>query len=184
MKHSTGRTLNIKYRPFFFLGLLAFLFTAQPVLAAEESNDEWKYHGSIYLWASDIHLQDTEGNNDTISFNDIVETLDIVVMGGLGARKDKFGFQIDAIYLDTTDSDNNTLTPGVTLTDVELEAIILTPMATYRVVDDGQINLPLLGRICSLYMDLNLKFDPLSDIRDHASTTDVIIGFRLYIQLN
>ena len=147
MQHLTGKTLNIKYRPFSFLGLLAFLFTAQPVLAAEESNDEWKYHGSIYLWASDIHLQDTEGNNDTISFNDIVETLDIVVMGGLGARKDKFGFQIDAIYLETTDSDNNTLGPRITLTDVELTAAILTPMATYRVVDDGQLNLDLLGGV-------------------------------------
>jgi hypothetical protein len=51
--------------------------------------------------------------NDEISFNDIVDPLDIAAMGGFGAQKDKFGFQIDAIYLDTTDSDNNTLRPSV-----------------------------------------------------------------------
>jgi hypothetical protein len=184
MKHSAGKTLNIKYRHFFFLGLLAFLFTAQPVLAAEESNDEWIYHGSIYLWASDIHLQDPEGDDTEISFNDIVDTLDIAAMGGFGAQKNKLGFQIDAIYMDTTDSDDNTLRPRVTLTDVELTAVILTPMATYRVVDDGQFNLDLLGGVRYLYMDVNLKFDTLSDIGDDGSTTDGIIGFRGDVQLN
>ena len=184
LKHSTGKTLNIKYRSFFFLGLLAFLFTAQPVLAAEESNDEWKYHGSIYLWGSDIHLEDADGDDNEISFNDIVETLDIAAMGGFGAQKDKLGFQIDAIYLDTTDSDNNTLRPGITLTDVELTAIILTPMATYRVVDDGQINLALLGGVRYLDMDINAKFDSISDAGDDASTTDGVIGFRGDVKLN
>jgi len=47
------KSLNIKDCPFVFSGLLAFLLTAQPVLAAEESKDEWKFHGSIFLWASD-----------------------------------------------------------------------------------------------------------------------------------
>ena len=177
--------MNIKYPPFFFLSLLAFLFTAQPVLAAEESNDEWKYHGSIYLWASDIHLQDPEGDNDEISFNDIVENLDMVFMGGLGGRKDKLGFQIDALYLDVSDDDNTPLIPNVlNLTDVELTAAILTPMATYRVVDDGQFNLDLLGGVRYLYMDINVKFDSISDVGDDGSTTDGIIGFRGDVQLN
>ena len=105
-------------------------------------------------------------------------------MGGFGAQKDKLGFQIDAIYLDTTDSDNNTLRPGITLTDVELTAIILTPMATYRVVDDGQFNLALLGGVRYLDMDINAKFDSISDAGDDASTTDGIIGFRGDVKLN
>jgi len=183
MNHSTGNTLNIEHRPF-FLGLLAFLLTTQPVLAAEESNNGWQYYGSVHLWAADIHIQDSHGDNDEITFSDIVETLDIVAMGVLGARKDRFGFEIDAIYLDTTDSDNESFTPRITLTDVELTSTILTPMATYRVVEDGQLNLDLLGGVRYLHLDINLKFDEISDIGDDGSSTDGIVGFRGTIQLN
>lgn len=182
------KSLNINYRPFFFSGLLAFLLTAQSVLAAEESNDKWQYYGSVFLWAADIHIQDSHGDNDEITFSDTLKNLDMVAMGVLGARKDKIGFEIDAIYLDTTDEDNESFSPRITLTDVELTSLIVTPMATYRVVDDGQLNLDLLGGIRYLYMDINLKFDPefgsIPDVGDDGSTTDGIVGFRGSILLN
>ena len=143
-----NKLMNVKHHVFFFLGLLACLLTVQPVLAAEKSNDGWQYHGSVYLWASDIYIEDTEGDSNKISFNDIVERLDMVLMAGLGGRKDKLGFQIDVIYLDVSDDDKNILIPDVlTLTDVELSTTILTPMATYRVVQDSQFNLDLLGGV-------------------------------------
>ena len=109
----------------------------------------------------------------------------MVFMGGLGARKDKLGFQIDAIYMDLSDGDNTPLVPGLlTLTDVELTATILTPKATYRVVDDGQLNLDVLGGIRYLHMDLNFKFREISDEGDDGSVTNGIVGFKGDIQLN
>ena len=177
--------MNFKYPALSFPGLLACLLTAQPVLAAEESNDGWQYHGSVYLWVSDIYLEDAEGDSDKISFNDIVENLDMVLMGGLGGRKDKLGFQVDVIYLDVSDDDNTPLIPEVlTLTDVELATTILTPMVTYRVVDDGQFNLDLLGGIRYLYMDLTFKFDEISKVNEDGDSINGIVGFRGDYQLN
>lgn len=177
--------MDYKRQAFFYLALLACLLTAQPVLAAEESNDGWQYHGTLYLWATDIDIQDPDGENDTISFNDIVKNLEMVFMGGLGGRKDKLGFQIDAIYLDVSDQDHNTLIPGLlTLTDVDLTSTILTPMATYRVVEDGQFNLDLLGGVRYLHMDLTFKFDEISNINDDGDSIDGIVGFRGDIQLS
>jgi len=185
IKQIRGKTMNFKHSAFSFLGLLAFLLTAQLVLAAEESNDGWQYHGSLYLWAADIDIQDPDGENDTISFNDIVKNLEMVLMGGLGGRKDKLGFQIDAIYLDVSDQDESTVIPGLlTLTEVELTTTILTPMATYRVVEDGQLSLDLLGGARYLHMDLTLKFDEISSTNDDANIFDGIVGFRGDIKLN
>ena len=179
MKRTVDKALNIKYRFFVFLGLLAFLLTTQPVLAAEEPDDKWEFDGNIYLWVADIQMQDPDGNNNEISFNDLVQNLDMVFMGGLGARKDKLGYQIDAIYLDLTDDDNNTLVPGLlTLTDVELTATILTPKVTYRVVEDGQLNLDILGGVRYLHMDLNFKFREISNEGDDGSVTNGIVGFK------
>ena len=155
------------------------------MLAAEEPDDIWEFDGNIYLWVADIQMQDPDGNNNEISFNDLVQNLDMVFMGGLGARKDKLGFQIDTIYMDLSDDDNNTLVPGLlTLTDVELTATILTPKVTYRVVEDGQLNLDILGGVRYLHMDLNFKFREISNEGDDGSVTNGIVGFKGDIRLN
>jgi hypothetical protein len=185
IEHRAVKSIPISFRPFACLCLLAFLLTTHPVLAAEEANDAWKYHGSLYFWAADMRLQDDDGNNDEISFNDLVDNLDLALMGGFGARKDKLGFQIDAIYFDLTDDDNDPLIPGVlTVTDLEATAAILTPMATYRVVEDGQFNLDILGGFRYLYLDVNVKFREISDEGDDGSVWNGIIGFRGDIRLN
>ena len=84
--------------------LVTVPLTVQPLWAAEESNDEWKFNGGLYLWASDIDIEDSNGDSSTISFSEIVDNLDLVFMGHLGGQKGKLGFMIEAIYLDMSES--------------------------------------------------------------------------------
>jgi len=184
IKHTAGKILNIKSSSILFLGLLAFLLTAQPVLAAEESGGEWMFNGALYLWAADIPLEDSDGESSEISFNEILDNLDLVFMGHLGGQKEKLGFLVDAIYLEISESERDHLGGGIVHDKTEIQTAILTSVATYRVVDDGQFNLDLLGGVRYLYMDINLKFNVLPDLGDDGSTINGVVGFRGNVQLD
>jgi len=184
INHTVAMAKNFEFRPFIFFGLLAFLLTAQPVWAAEESNDEWKFDGALYLWAADIDIEDSDGEDSTISFNEIVNNLDIVFMGHLGGQKEKLGFMIDTIYLDLSETERDHVAPGIIHDKTEIQSIIITPVMTYRVVEDDQFNLDVLGGMRYMYMDVNLKFNVLDDLGDDASVYNGVIGFRGNAQLN
>ena len=184
INHTVAMAKNFEFRPFIFFGLLAFLLTAQPVWAAEESNDEWKLNGGLYLWASDIDIEDSNGDSSTISFSEIVDNLDLVFMGHLGGQKGKLGFMIDAIYLDMSETERDHVAPGIIHDKTEIQSTIITPIMTYRVVEDNQFNLDVLGGMRYLYMDVNLKFNVLDDLGDDGSVYNGVVGFRGNAQLN
>jgi hypothetical protein len=158
--------------------------TVQPLCAAEESNDEWNFNGALYLWAADMDIEDSNGERSEVSFNDLLDNLDFGLMVHLGGQKERFGFFIDTIYLDLSDSQRDHLGDGIVLEKTELQAAILTSAATYRVVDDGQFNLDLLGGVRYLYMDVNLKFNAIDDLGEDAGTINGIVGFKGNIQLD
>ena len=166
------------------VGLVTVSLTVQPVWAAEESNDEWNFNAGLYLWAADIDLEDTDGESSTISFNQILDSLDFVFMGHLGGQKEKLGFMIDTIYLNLSETERDHVAPGVIHDKTEIETTILTPVMTYRVVEDGQFNLDILGGLRYLYMDVNLKFNVLPDLGDDGSVYNGVVGFRGNVQLN
>jgi hypothetical protein len=166
------------------VGLVTVSLTVQPVWAAEESNDEWNFNGALYLWAADIDLEDSNGDSSTISFSEIVDNLDLVFMGHLGGQKGKLGFLIDAIYLDISESESDDVGLGITHDKTEIQSTIVTSVMTYRVVEDGQFNLDILGGMRYLYMDVNLKFNVLPDLGDDASVYNGVVGFRGNVQLN
>ena len=158
--------------------------TVQPLCAAEESNDEWNFDGALYLWAADIPIEDSNGESSEISFNELLDNLDMVFMGHLGGQKEKLGFFIDAIYLEISESESDHLGNGIVHDKTELQTTILTSAATYRVVDDGQLILDLLGGVRYLYMDVNLKFNVLPDLGEDGSTINGVVGFKGNVQLD
>jgi len=158
--------------------------TVQPLCAAEESNDEWNFDGALYLWAADIPIEDSNGESSEISFNELLDNLDMVFMGHLGGQKKRLGFFIDAIYLEISESESDHLGNGIVHDKTELQTTILTSAATYRVVDDGQLILDLLGGVRYLYMDVNLKFNVLPDLGEDGSTINGVVGFKGNVQLD
>jgi len=184
INHTAAMVINFKFQSFVFLGLLVCLFTAQPVLAAEDSKDEWKWAAKFYIWTPDIDMEDSSGEDSTISFNEILKNLDMTFMGGIVGRKDRFGFLVDAVYLDLSANEKNHQGPFLIHTKTELQAIILTPVAIYRVVEDDQFNLDILGGVRYMYLDVKLKRDVLDDLGDDGSTINGVVGFRGNVQLN
>lgn len=166
------------------VGLVTVLLAVQPAWAAEDSSDEWDFNAGLYLWGADIDLEDSNGDSSTISFSEIVDNLDLVFMGHFGGQKDKLGFIVDTIYLNLSESEDDLIAPGIVHDKTEIETVIVTSVVTYRVLEDGQSSLDVLGGARYMYMDVNLKFDVLPDQGDDGSTVNGIVGFRGNFQLD
>jgi hypothetical protein len=186
IKFLAASVLKVKFLPFIFLSLLTWLFTVQPVLAAEESSDEWKFGGAFYIWMPDIDIETASEEDIEISFNDIIKNLDLTLMGNIRGHKGKWGFLIDAVYLDISDDLDNSLgrLGLLTLTKIELTTAIVSPVVTYRVIESGRLNLDLLGGIRYFYLDVTVKVDPLPDAEDDGSATSGIVGVSGDVQLS
>jgi hypothetical protein len=180
-------TLMNLYRLFGSLAMTASLLVmAVPVGAADSrSSDEWQFDAAIYLWGAQMDI--TPENSDTIkiSFNDIIDHLDMTFMGMFGARKDKWSLLADVIYMDLTDTKkgsrkifNQTINGKV---DVEMEAWIVTAAGGYNLVDTGKYSMDLLAGGRYISVDLPLKIDLGTFQRKTTPSGDIwsgIIGVR------
>jgi len=103
-----------------------FVITQTGVLAAEEAvqNEDWQFGADIYMWGASIGGDSASGTEIDIDFDDLFKNLNMALMGTAGARKGKWSFMLDAIYLDVENDD--TVAPGVKA-DVKLFGWIVTP---------------------------------------------------------
>jgi len=182
----------------FNLFWLVFAFMApQPALSGQASSGEWQFSGDLYMWAPAIKGETAQGGDIDISFNDIIDNLDLTFMAGLAARKDKFSFLLDVIYMDLEDSSNYTLTRGpfglrsLSITNLEMTAWVVTPAAAYNVLNTDLIEINLLAGARYLYLKTEadlVRQGPLETIRFSPSVSghvwDGIVGARGNIKLN
>lgn len=174
-------------RPFAWLAAVALLLaTTAPVIAADSgSSDEWKFDAALYLWAPSMTIKPDGGDEIKISFNEIIDHLDMTFMGMLGARKGKWSLMADIIYMDLSDSQygsakiiNQNISTKV---DVEMESWIVTATGGYNLVDTGKYSLDLLAGARYITVDLPLKFH-LGPIQRKTTPSgelwDGIIGVR------
>jgi hypothetical protein len=99
------------------------------------NNDNWQFIGSIYLWGAGIEAKTQRGSEIDIGFSDLVDNLDFAFMGGLEARKSKWPFLGDFVYLDLGHEKGATLPigPGVSITtDADVKGWVINLLAGYN----------------------------------------------------
>lgn len=158
--------------------------------ADSEAADEWELGAELYMWGADLTGSTPTGSPVLIPFEDILDNLELAFMGTFAARKDRWGFLMDVIYMDISDDQGFSLANG-TITGkstVDMDALIITPLVTYKVVEDDRYTVSLgLG---ARYIDTNIKltFDPdnasATKIRDDFDSTDAIVAARGVYNLN
>jgi len=112
-------------------------------------------------------------------------------MSTLGARKDKWAFLVDVLYLDLEDSDNTNIGERLKLSDIELKAWVVDPFVSYRVIDGERFKMALLAgaRYLWIEVDLELKDRPplppatSSDSGD-GDVWDAVVGIRGQFELS
>jgi hypothetical protein len=172
----------------------ALLIAMSGTVAAAESTDggKWTFAGELYGWGPSIDAKTVTGDDVELSLSDIIDDLQLVVFAAFGARKDKWTFASDLIFLNIEQTSKNTVKipigPGLAESvknDVDLKAWVVTPVASYRVIDTDKGHLKLVGGLRYLNLDVKvkLKFDgPLKDrkktLEDKGHVWDGIVGLK------
>lgn len=123
----------------------------------------------IYLWGATIDATTQTGGDIDISFNDIIDNLDMTFMGTFGAHKGKWSLLADTIYMDLSQSDGGSETIpilggrfDVTRTvdvDIDMKAWITSLGAGYNVVDNERATLDLVGGARYFWLDVETKLN-------------------------
>lgn len=179
------------------LGLTVTHIAAQPASAEESSAGSWQFAAGLYAWTPSVKGETALGTDIDVSFSDIIDNLDIAYMGMMTARKDKFSLLVDIIYMDIEDDSDHALLSGslsmgsLSLTNVEMQAWVVTPAASYTVVDTERLQLDLLAGARYLYIKTELELreqGPLTTRKISPSESedvwDGIIGARGNVLLN
>ena len=170
--------------------IIAMLVNAGPVSAGENTQDDnWQFGFGLYGWGSSIGGKNAAGNDIQLELSDILDNLNFVAMGVVGARKGRWTFGADIIYLDL-EGDRDSRVPvlggvaGVN-TGVELESWVVTPAAGYSVVDSENFSFNVIGgaRYLSLKTDVNVHANTpsrpqLAQVVVSGNVWDAIIGVK------
>lgn len=157
--------------------------TATPAKQSSSSSD-WEFAFAPYLYASGI--SGTVGARGRVlevdaSFGNVLENLDIGLMGTMEARKGKFVFVSDLIW---TKMSAERDTPGGLYSTAKLgvNLFIFDPEVGYRLVDSEKGSFDALGgvRIWSVENNLNLTTGllPGFDVSQRKSWAAPVVGFR------
>lgn len=151
---------------------LAVCATAPSSALAQTDANTWQWRGTIYLWGAGIDgtadLPSGAAVNASMSFDDILKSLDFAFMGALEARKGRWGAFTDVIYMDLSNSKSGTRSleftgPGGRITipadashdaDIGLKGTVWTLAATYTALEKPNYELLLLGG--ARYLDLKI----------------------------
>ena len=189
-----------------FAAAALLLATALPVTATADSNsDQWEYEALIYGWFAGIKGTAQTGADVDVSFDDILDNLEMTIMGSFGARKGKWSLLADAMYMNIVQSDGGsetipTMDGDAEVTrrvdvDVDMKSWITNFGAGYNLVNNEKTALDLVGGVRYVWMDLDLKLDLAHEgemlqtsrqvkVSDSDSILDGVIGLKGQYNIN
>jgi len=164
--------------------------------AAGDSDDQWQFDATIYLWTPQIDTTTQNGADASLSFDDILDHLDFTFMGNVGGRKGKWSFLVDEVFMQLSDNQGITRTVEISGAsrnldlDLKLKSSITTLAAGYNLVDADGLLLDAIGGARYTWMEVKVKVDldriggplpPVSrslDEKHSDGNWDAIVGAR------
>ena len=140
------------------------------LLATPAGAEEWKYDLEIYLLGAGLEGTTGIGPVETeidLSFGDVLDTLELSAMGLFRARKGRWAFLGDLVFMG--------LGAANEVADVDADQLVLEGLGVYMVTD--RFGVLFDGR----YIDIRNEIDfrgPLGlRVRGGASWVDPVVGF-------
>jgi opacity protein-like surface antigen len=193
------RSWNLLRKAVGAICLLA-LFSQQVFAQSESEDDEWDHSLAIYLWGASMGGTTADGTGVEIDFKDILKNLELAFMGSYHARKGKWSFMSDVIYLDV--SGDNELDPmpenggifDVTTTgNLDMKSWVIHMAGGYNLYDDGEgttTDVVFGARYLDLSTDMRIDFDlslpeqsPSISFSASDTVLDAIVGLRGVVSL-
>jgi len=116
--------------------------------AFAQSAGEWQFEVTPYLWGAgmkgDVQAGNLPRTHVDMGFADILENLDFGIMGALEARKGRWGFLLDAIYMKVSDAGTASQGPLSVTADATFKQKMFAGAVAYR-LSDGPTLVDLIG---------------------------------------
>jgi len=151
-----------------------FLLVTIPGAVAQEQ--DWEFEVVPYMWAAGIGGTTASGGDIDIGFDDILDNLDIALMSTFEARKGKWSFLTDVIYMDL-DNDSSTL-------DVGMQSWIVTPALGYNLIREENFKLDILGGARFLWLKAEVQPAGGPRLSDSGDVWDGIVGLKGELNLS
>lgn len=139
--------------------IMAVIMCSTPVISKAKSQQqygEWDFAAELYLWGASIGGDTSTGTDLDIGIDDLIDGLNMAFMGSFTAKKDRWGFMIDAIYLDASDNEDLNTSFGGVNTDIDLSSWVVTPMIGYEVLNSDKFTLNIIGGVRYLYLNTEI----------------------------
>ncbi len=178
--------------------IFVLLFFCCIPYADAQDKDTWQHELTIYGWYAGIdgtvHFPDSIGPGEdfTVDASNIIENLNMILMGGWQSKYNKWSIIGDVVYMDVGDSVNQTVIAGSGVPvnaslGMDLSSWILNGGVGYDVVQAERGTVALVGgvRYLSIDVDVNAGFGgPEVEKSDSEGLLDGIIGVRGAINFN
>jgi hypothetical protein len=148
------------------LGAGAFVVGPMQAAADVPTVDEnWRYGVSLYLWAPGIKGSTASGSDIDVSFDTIIDNLNMVFMGSVEARKNRWSALADILYLNLGSNGGGevpvTTPSGANLglevdVSVKNRAWILSLLGGYNVRQDEKLSLDIIAGL--RYFEMKVDF--------------------------
>lgn len=175
--------------------------SAAPAGAQPNAPRDWQFELTPYLWATamkgEVRAGDLPRTSVDMSFGDILDKLDMGAMAAFEARKGRWGFLFNAIYMKVSEDATATRTSpgpiGATLTaraDLEVKQTLIGAAVAHR-ISDGPSAIDVLGGARYVKIkasaDLDASLFALTGTVSRSADKDWVdpfVGIRLRRQIN
>jgi len=153
-----------------------------------EANSEWKQSIAVYGWLPSLDgtvKYSIPGNDTEEGESNIIDKIDSVFMGAYSARKNKWSFLTDVIYLKMSDSVTGPL--GFLSLEEDLNLWVVDAYGGYNLVDNGIHTLDMIAGLRYLSLDFDLSFNASSGSVTRSLSDDLydaVVGVRGRVNLN
>lgn len=167
---------------------IGLILLVVPVVGQASGNNDWQYSFSPYVWGTALKgdvatIPPAKPAKVDVSFNDILENLDLAVMGIGQARKGKWGVWGDVFYSKIS-ADADTRDVLYSGADYDQTLFFLTAGGSYRLLDRDSFSVDALGGIRYTYLDNKFKLGagllPEASRNANDSWYDPILGVTMH----
>ena len=193
---SPSRRTHHLHGCYLFLAALLFGIDASAQTPNASESGAWQLDAGAYLWAAAIGGHAANGGEIDVGFTDIINALDMALMGHFNATRGQWRLSSDVIYLSVSANNGNdrlTARPGLSASsasDLSMQTWILTPGVNYPLLRSDQGSLDAMIGARFLAINIGIKTRTRSTLgsqtfktSDSASVWDGIIGINGKVNL-
>jgi len=156
---------------------------------AASTDDNWHLNLTPYLWFAGVSGTTGVFNHDVtmhLSPGDLLSHFRIGLMAHMEARKNRFVVPLDFFWIKLRADHATPFDPGISNVQLDINEIMLTPEAGYRIVDSEKIKIDALAGFRYWHIAPSLTFQPsglLSNISSSANWVDALGATKIEMPL-